>query len=410
MKIMELDASFFGFEQKYSVYGLYTYTEDWQEYPDYSSDPPVNQGDFLPIIDNPDRNKYYPITISGQNYKIYNSAVLNIDSGIYFCIISDYPWNSYQLWHDGRQSGEAWVQYQSNNSLVQNGIYTCSDYEDNAFLLDSNGFIYNPGSYLTKDIITLNSFGTDLPVFTDIQSYMDYITNPLISATVKLTYYIPAGDYQYTKLTYKKDKEPASVNDGTIVNLDLTQDSVIVEGLVENANYWFKIFTSKSESEAFPYTVGEMSSSWQNVSLPCVTGTSSNDDLWTTPYDDWVSNLPDGITLTYLPPEIFNIPNGGTSWLFGDSSWGIKISCGSASDIQMSRWYNNTMVAQTDWFANRSWITSGLYKISIFAAKNDVENKGSMPWIINYNNGQSYFISTIGFNNSQTYDWLNQST
>lgn len=76
-------------------------------------------------------------------------------------------------------------------------------------------------------------------------------------ATCKVTYFLPDDNYEYTKLTYKRDVQPESVNDGTIVNLDPSQDYVTVEGLVENASYWFKIFTSKSESEAFPYTVGE---------------------------------------------------------------------------------------------------------------------------------------------------------
>lgn len=77
-------------------------------------------------------------------------------------------------------------------------------------------------------------------------------------ATCKVTYFLPDDEYEYTKLTYKRDVKPESVNDGTIVNLDPSQDYINVEGLVENASYWFKIFTSKSESEAFPYTVREM--------------------------------------------------------------------------------------------------------------------------------------------------------
>lgn len=229
-------------------------------------------------------------------------------------------------------------------------------------------------------------------------------------ATLRVNYYLPDSDYEYTKLTYKKNEKPESVNDGTIVNINPSNSYVDIPKFAEGDSYYFKIFTSKSESEAFPYTVGPILSSWQNVPLPCVTGTSSNDDIWTTWYDDWVSNLPDGITLAYLPPETFNIPRGSTAWLFGDSSWGIMISCGSASDIQMVRWFNGSIVTQTEHFADKSWITSGVYKISILAGKNNTENKGSIPWIINYNDGQSYFISAMGFNDLQTYNWLNQST
>lgn len=75
------------------------------------------------------------------------------------------------------------------------------------------------------------------------------------NATVKVNYYIPSGDYQFTKLTYKKDKEPASVNDGTIVNLDMTQTEAIVDHLEENSTYYFTIFTDISESNSVSFTV-----------------------------------------------------------------------------------------------------------------------------------------------------------
>lgn len=75
------------------------------------------------------------------------------------------------------------------------------------------------------------------------------------NATVKVNYYIPSGDYQFTKLTYKKDKEPASVNDGTIVDLDMTQTEAIVDRLEENNTYYFTIFTDISESNSVSFTV-----------------------------------------------------------------------------------------------------------------------------------------------------------
>ena len=411
MLIADLDYSFFGWNKYFAIYGPYTYTEDWHEYPDYSSDPPVNKGDFMPLIDNEDSSKYYPVTVNGQTYKIYNSAILNNSTGLYICLVCDRPWNTYQLNHDGSQSGEAWVQFQSINAIAQNGVYTCGyDDENPAFLWHSDGFLYNQGSYYDKEITDFHNIETELPIFTNNDDYMNYITNPVEKATCRVNYYLPDSDYTYTKITYKMNDKPQSVNDGTIVNIDPSQSSVDISNLTVHGNYWFTIFTNKSESEAFPYTVEEILSSWQNVSLPCVTGTCSNDDLWTTYYGDWVSNLPDGISLEYLPPEAFNIPKGSTAWLFGDSSWGIMISCGSASDIQMIRWSNGSIVMRTEWFADKSWITSGVYKISILAGKNNTENKGSIPWIINYNNGQSYYIDSLISNYSEAYDWLNQAT
>lgn len=75
------------------------------------------------------------------------------------------------------------------------------------------------------------------------------------NAIVKVNYYIPSGDYQYTKLTYKKDKEPASVNDGTIVDLDMTQTEAIVDHLEENSTYYFTIFTDINESTSVSFKV-----------------------------------------------------------------------------------------------------------------------------------------------------------
>lgn len=256
MLIADLDYSFFGWNSQFAIYGPYNYSEDWHEYPDYSSDPPVNKGDFLPIIDNTDPNKYYPVTVNGQTYKIYNSAILNNSTGLYICLICDRPWNSYQLWHDGRQSGEAWVQYQSINAIAQNGVYTCGyDDETPPFEWHSDGFLYNIGSYYDKEITVFNSIETELPIFTNNNDFMDYITGITETATVRVNYYVPAGDYQFTKITYKKDKEPASVNDGTVVDIDITQTEVTIGGLAENSTYYFTIFTDISESNSVSFTV-----------------------------------------------------------------------------------------------------------------------------------------------------------
>lgn len=70
---------------------------------------------------------------------------------------------------------------------------------------------------------------------------------------VNIKYYIPEDEYQYTKLTYKKDLIPESVNDGTIVNLDPTSDQQIVNDLEEGQVYYFIIYTDKSESPYVKY-------------------------------------------------------------------------------------------------------------------------------------------------------------
>lgn len=76
-----------------------------------------------------------------------------------------------------------------------------------------------------------------------------------VKATIRVNYYLPDYDYTYAKITYKQDSEPASETDGTSVNILKDQSSVNIEGLEEEKTYYFKIFTDKSESEAFPYTI-----------------------------------------------------------------------------------------------------------------------------------------------------------
>ena len=78
---------------------------------------------------------------------------------------------------------------------------------------------------------------------------------PVGDANLKITYYVPAGNYEYSKLTYKKDKEPVSVNDGTVVDIDISQTEIIVENLLENSTYYFTIFTDVSESTSVPFKI-----------------------------------------------------------------------------------------------------------------------------------------------------------
>ena len=85
--------------------------------------------------------------------------------------------------------------------------------------------------------------------------YIDGQLVPKANATLRVNYYLPDSDYEYTKLTYKKNEKPESVNDGTIVNINPSDSYVDIPKFAEGDLYYFKIFTNKSESEAFPYTV-----------------------------------------------------------------------------------------------------------------------------------------------------------
>lgn len=87
------------------------------------------------------------------------------------------------------------------------------------------------------------------------QAYEFITQNALANAKIKVNYYLPDYDYTYAKITYKQDSEPASETDGESVEILKDETSVNIEGLEEEKTYYFKIFTDKSESEAFQYTV-----------------------------------------------------------------------------------------------------------------------------------------------------------
>jgi len=90
------------------------------------------------------------------------------------------------------------------------------------------------------------------------QAYEFITQNALANAKIKVNYYLPDYEYTYAKITYKQDSEPASETDGESVEILKDETSVNIEGLEEEKTYYFKIFTDKSESEAFPYTVTEI--------------------------------------------------------------------------------------------------------------------------------------------------------
>lgn len=90
---------------------------------------------------------------------------------------------------------------------------------------------------------------------TSTNLYNWLIGSGLLGATIKVNYYLPNDEYTYAKITYKQNTSPIDQNDGDSVDIDPSLSSVNIEGLEENETYWFTIFTNKSESEAFEYTV-----------------------------------------------------------------------------------------------------------------------------------------------------------
>ena len=100
----------------------------------------------------------------------------------------------------------------------------------------------------------------DIPIFTDLDEYQAYIATTPTGASVKVTYSIPESTYEYVKLVYKKDRIPTSITDGISMNLDTSATQITVSRLsTENGTkYYFVIFTDKSVSGEFVYTVGSV--------------------------------------------------------------------------------------------------------------------------------------------------------
>lgn len=76
----------------------------------------------------------------------------------------------------------------------------------------------------------------------------------ITKATVK--YDIPEGNYQYTKIVYKKKKIPKSDTDGTAVTISMDDNKVLVRNLDPDTTYYFVVFTNKTRSEAYKYRTG----------------------------------------------------------------------------------------------------------------------------------------------------------
>ena len=138
----------------------------------------------------------------------------------------------------------------SNNQITTDKISFCFVIDDDNHLGQILSFKQGPGdgdySWTIQTMGLKKDWG---------KIYNILIGRILVGATIKVNYYLPDYEYTYAKITYKQDSEPASETDGESVEILKDGTSVNIEGLEEEKTYYFKIFTDKSESEAFPYTV-----------------------------------------------------------------------------------------------------------------------------------------------------------
>ena len=146
------------------------------------------------------------------------------------------------------------------------------------------GLIVDPGSYGTSLYISSPSKNREA---------YEFITQNKLGATVKVSYYLPDDTYTYSKLTYNSEHEPEDKDDGTSIDILPSNTSVNVEGLEEDTLYYFTIFTNKSESEPFPFVVGDM----DHYPVPTEFKTEY-DNIFIMPLSD-ISNPPGGGSWDY---------------------------------------------------------------------------------------------------------------
>lgn len=78
-------------------------------------------------------------------------------------------------------------------------------------------------------------------------------------ATVRVNYALPSDqNYTYAKIVYKKDTRPDNEEDGESVTILKDESSIDITDLDVGSNYWFTIFTDKTQSESVPFTIEEL--------------------------------------------------------------------------------------------------------------------------------------------------------
>ena len=168
----------------------------------------------------------------------------------------------YSYYHSSSDNGGGWKIYYNGSSIggYTGGIFGKYDkYFGVAFLIDEEnqlGQIIECYSYYPNTSWARKHYTRMLITNSNMlhKAYL-LIKEILTGATVKVSYYLPDDNYTYTKLTYNSEHEPEDKDDGTSIDILPSNTSVNVEGLEEDTLYYFTIFTNKSESEPFPFSV-----------------------------------------------------------------------------------------------------------------------------------------------------------
>lgn len=146
-------------------------------YGGYSSIPstyPPPSADYEPLYNNEDSSKYFYVL----NTNVYNSAILNYNNVRYISILFPNPTNI-----RGYYDGSAWTSVQAfNNGGNKYSVNSWSRINvGNINIIAADGF--TDGSLMDSE----------LPIFTDPQEYMNYITNPYVPPTPPPTTHVSGG-------------------------------------------------------------------------------------------------------------------------------------------------------------------------------------------------------------------------
>lgn len=271
------------------------------------------------VVYNPDRNTLIPIsTVSGEiTYLtadlIYEKMQSCLIIGTEVTYLKHYPDQDLYI------ADYSYIQGGTNGAIFSNRAQRDAFSYFHRWNPNTQEFVIRTGVSLNLSNITKNGIMYFYFPNTNAYTILSYDYNRLffnnveeVKATIKVNYYLPDYDYTYAKITYKQDSEPASETDGKSVEILKDETSVNIEGLEEEKTYYFKIFTDKSESEAFPYTVEKLPYPPEYAEyLDAINGSGFF-------FRDYVNASKDVDGVTYYTQKYY--PNQNYSW-FTSSDW-----------------------------------------------------------------------------------------
>ena len=194
---------------KFNYYG--TTREHYGGYSSSSGSTPPPAADYSPFIDN---NTFY---LEYQGYKLYNSAILEYGGSFYTLVI--FPASCYVYIYNNGNFSQA---QQYNNGA------------DNAYTKSLQRETVGGVEIVRNELWSGQSIiETNLPIFTDPQSFMDYITSPVVLHTWQSLEYIAgkSGYYALARLYDFTDGQP--VTGATSQDFITLPDDAIINNWVE---------------------------------------------------------------------------------------------------------------------------------------------------------------------------------